>query len=144
MYLCLSRYCGLNKSGFRPRVRDDVPPPLSQHPHGVGSLRVFKVSTRPSYHYDAAKVQLFFELCKNLVKKEKIFSNQIHQKAFVFGNYIGRFICLFCEKQLRVRGGCLFGDGSDDEIAEEAVWFLGGAPLFLEALLPFGSCLRVF
>ena len=28
MYLCLSRYCGLSKSGFRPRVQDNVPHPL--------------------------------------------------------------------------------------------------------------------
>ena len=50
----------------------------------------------------------------------------------------------FCEKQLGVRGGCLFGNCGDDEVAEEAVGFLGGALLFLEALLPFGSGLRVF
>ena len=50
----------------------------------------------------------------------------------------------FLRKQLRVRGGCLFGDGGDDEVAEETVGLLGGAFLFLEALLPFGCRLRVF
>ena len=107
MYLCLSRCCGLNKSGFRPRVRDDVPPPLSQHPHGVGSLCGFKVPTRPSYHYDAAKVQLFFELCKRLVKKEKIYNKSNLPKGICFGNYIYNLLVMIYMVPRRPQNGVM-------------------------------------
>ena len=41
------------------------------------------------------------------------------------------------------RGGKGSGDGGDDEVAEEAVGFLGGTLLFVKTATPLGSLLRV-